>query len=153
MYSNALGWQWQHITVNTIMHLSHLFPLFPSSSSCLDSQLALTLAHCLYLSLYHFLLSPLPARSSSNLLWEWRRHRANANSLFLSESRWVCVWAIDMRTSIKGSSRSTEVVPACVWLRQLYASSKFAVSKARGEGKKKKGQNREGEIRRDQGWR
>lgn len=90
---------------------------------------------------------------ASNLLWEWRRHRANANSLFLSESRWVCVWAIDMRTSIKGSSRSTEVVPACVWLRQLYASSKFVVSKARGEGKKKKGQNREGEIRRDQGWR
>lgn len=122
MYSNTLGWQWQHFTVNTIMHLSRLFP---SSSSCLDSELALTLAHCLYLSLYHFLLSPLPARSSDLSLTYCENGDGTEPMLIvcfsLRAAECVCVRAIDMRTSIKGSSRSR----GCSGLRLATATVRF----------------------------
>lgn len=101
VYTHTLGWQWQHITGKPIMHFSLyplLFPpflwlslLFYLSSLSVGSDFIL-----LSLSVSLSLSSLSPASKiflwlESNLLRERRWHRANANSVFLSESCWVCV--------------------------------------------------------------
>lgn len=91
------------ISLTTPLSTPH-FSDFPSYSFRPHFPLALTLSCCLYLSLYHFLLSSLPARSSSDWsLTYWGEGDGTEPMLIVcfypraSEG----VWAIDMRTSIK----------------------------------------------------
>lgn len=128
--------------------------------SVLTSLLALTLSCCLYRSLYHFFfLSLLPARSSSDWsLTYWEKGDGTEPMLivcfYLRAAE--CVWAIDMRTSIKRCAVKVHGLCRLVFGRNnctLHPNSRLVKQE---EGGKKEGQGRVGgewDKERDRGWR
>lgn len=134
------------------------FSDFLSCSFCPHFPLALTLSYCLYLSLYHFIPSLMPARSSSDWsLTYWEKEDGTEPMLIVcfylraAES----VWAIDMRTSIKRRAVKVQGLCRLVFGRNnctLHPNSRL-VKREEGEERGRGAEQGERDKNKDWEWR
>lgn len=148
----------QHITVKPIMH-------FPHSLSCLWLSLWFFLPSLLvgsyFISLSLSVPLSLPSLFPASKIFQWletnslreqRRHTANVNGVFLSESSRMWVWAKDMRTSIR--RRAAKVHGSC-WLvfgcNNYTLHPKFLFVEVRG-GRRGDDQAAQGQRDKEEDW-